>query len=371
MDVDVTIVGAGVIGLAVAERLSRSSPSVLVLEKARTFGSEISSRNSQVVHAGMYYPTGTLKAALCVAGNRSLYAWCEAHGVAVKRVGKLIVASEPDEEAKLQSILAQGAKNGVANLELISGARAMALEPGVRATAALHSPDTGIVDGHGFMASLLAEARTRGCEVAWQHALVGAERTADGYALQVADATGARMQLRTRVVVNAAGLDGDELAGLAGLDADAAGYRLSYVKGSYFRVRGRALATRLIYPVPPVGLRGLGVHLTLELDGSCRLGPDAEAVTGRVRDYDVSEHKARAFFEAARRYLPGLNEADLYADQAGIRPKLVPPDGSVADFVVAEESARGLPGWVNLIGIESPGLTAALEIAARVESLLA
>jgi L-2-hydroxyglutarate oxidase LhgO len=371
MDVDVTIVGAGVIGLAVAERLSRSSRSVLVLEKARSFGSEISSRNSQVVHAGMYYPTGTLKAALCVAGNRSLYAWCDAHGVPVKRVGKLIVATEPEEESKLQSILAQGGSNGVPNLELISGARAMALEPGVRATAALHSPDTGIVDGHGFMASLLAEARTRRCDVAWQHALVAVERKGDGYALEVADATGARMQLRTRVVVNAAGLDGDELAALAGIDVDAAGYRLSYVKGSYFRVRGRGLATRLIYPVPLPGLRGLGVHLTLELDGSCRLGPDVEAVAGRARDYDVSEHKARAFFETASRYLPGLGEADLYPDQAGIRPKLVPPDGGVGDFVVAEESARGLPGWVNLIGIESPGLTASLEVAARVESLLA
>lgn len=371
MDWDVVVVGAGVVGLACAERLARAGRSVLVTERHARFGQETSSRNSQVIHAGMYYPTGSLKATLCVRGNASLYAWCERHGVAHRRTGKYIVAPTADGERELDAILARGRANGVAGLTKVSGAHVEAEEPSVIAHAALFSPSTGIVDAHALMASLAAAARAHGCDFAYEHALVAADRAASGWELRFGDAAGATATIGAARVVNAAGLDADVVAALPGLDLDGAGYRLRFAKGSYFRLRRPGLVRHLVYPIPFAQLAGLGVHVTLELDGGVRLGPDVEWLDGRDRDYAVDETKRDAFFAAASTYLRGLRPEDLAPDQSGIRPKLQRPGGELRDFVIAEESARDLPGWVNLVGIESPGLTCSLEIAERVAALVA
>lgn len=343
---------------------------MLAIERHPRIGQETTSRNSGVVHAGMYYPAGSRKAALCVRGNASLGAWCEAHGVALARVGKLIVATDEAGEAELARILERGLANGCPELSFATRAQLDA-EPGVIARAALWSPRTGIVDVHALVHSLAAEAQAHGADLALGHTLASAERTAAGYALRVRDPAGDVATIEVTAVVNAAGLWADEVAALIGLDVDALGYRQRFVKGSYFRVHRRGLVSHLVYPVPPRGLAGLGVHVTLELDGGIRLGPDVEPLAGRALDYRVDEARRGAFFAAASAYLRDLREDDLAPDQAGIRPKLTLPGEPARDFVIAEESARGLPGWVNLLGIESPGLTCALEIAAEVAALLA
>ena len=369
MDVDVAVVGAGVVGLACARALAVRGRAVALLERHERFGVETSSRNSEVLHAGIYYEAGSLKARLCAAGNRSLYAWCETRGVPHARLGKLIVAVDPAEEAALDGLLARAAANGVTSLRLLSGAEARRLEPHVRATRALFSPDTGILDSHRLMASLLADAEAHGAAAAWCHEVVGAEPVPGGY--RVAARLGAEATaIEARAVVNAAGLDADRVAALPGLDVDACGYRQHWARGHYFRVhpRKRHLAAHLVYPAPQA--THLGVHVTLDLAGGMRLGPDLEYLPDRVQRYDVPAGRGDAFLAAASRYLEGLERDDLSPDLAGIRPKLQGPGEPARDFVIREESARSLPGWVNLVGIESPGLTCCLEIAALVADTL-
>ncbi|MFO0755861.1 MAG: NAD(P)/FAD-dependent oxidoreductase [Byssovorax sp.] len=365
---DVAIIGAGVVGLACAARLARAGRSALIIEQHAGIGRETSSRSSQVMHAGMYYPKGSRKAALCVRGNAMLGAYCEARGVPFRRIGKLIVATDEAGEEALAQILARGRDNGVPALDFATRAQ-LDEEPAVAARAALFSPTTGIVDADALMHSLRAEAEEHGADLALRHTVIGAERSSAGYRLHLRDPAGEEASVDAAQVVNAAGLHADRIAALLGLDPDALGYRQRFVKGSYFRVHRRGLVSRLIYPVPPRDLLGLGVHVTIELDGGIKLGPDAEPLAERTMDYTVNEHKRRAFFEAARRYLPSLREDDLAPDQAGIRPRLAGGEGP-HDFRIAEESARGFPGWVNLCGIESPGLTAALPIAEEVAALL-
>jgi len=370
MHTDVLIVGAGVIGLACAERLSRLGHSVVVVEAHPSFGRETSSRNSEVIHSGIYYPTGSLKATLCVEGARLLYAWCEARGVAHSAVGKYIVATCVEEENALELVLSRAHRNGAPGVARVSGEALRRAEPNVRATAALWCPRTGIVDSHGFMESLASAARAAECMFAWRHSLVRADAVAGGYELALVGPSGDTERIASTAVVNAAGLHADEVAALPGIEVDEAGYRLTYVKGSYFRVTRRGLARHLIYPVPPAGLAGLGLHVTVDLAGELRIGPDVEVLGRRVQSYDVDAGSRGRFFAAASRYLGGFVEDDLTPDQSGIRPKLGTPGGAIRDFVIAEESARGLPGWVNLVGIESPGLTASLAIADRVVELL-
>jgi L-2-hydroxyglutarate oxidase LhgO len=355
---DAVVVGAGVVGLACAERSARAGLTTLVLERHARAGTETSSRNSQVVHAGLYYPTGSLKAELCVRGNASLWAWCEQRSVPHARVGKFIVAPTAAGEPELETLLARGRANGVPSLERVPAARVAAEEPNVIAAAALWSPTSGIVDAHAFMASLQAEARAHGADFAFAHTLLAAEPRGSGWRLTVRDLSGAELAIDAERVINSAGLCADEIAALAG-----GSYQLRYVKGSYFRLR-RPLVRHLVYPVPEPNLVGLGVHVTVELDGAARLGPDVEPLAGRAIDYAVDETRAPAFFSAASRYLRGLREEDLSPDQSGVRPKLA--IDRVADFVIAE----GRPGWVDLVGIESPGLTCALEIGDRVLRLL-
>ncbi|MCC6338270.1 MAG: NAD(P)/FAD-dependent oxidoreductase [Myxococcales bacterium] len=371
LDTDVAVIGAGVIGLAVAERLSRPGRAVVVVEKNPTPGMETTSRNSQVVHAGMYYPTGTLKAALCVRGNASLLEWCRAHAVPHALVGKLIVATSADEEPELDAIFERGRANGVGHLERVDVRFVRGKEPEVAATAALWSPHTGVIDAQAFVGSLLEQGRAQGVVLALRHRLQAAATRSDGFGLEVLGPEGDRISIRARRVVNAAGLHADTVAALPGIDVDTAGYRQHFVKGHYFRVRARGRVRHLVYPVPVKDLAGLGVHVTVGLDGDVRLGPDVKFLDGRQEDYDVPEELAESFWRGASRYLPWLRPELLAPDQAGIRPKLSSRGGGFRDFVIAEESSRGLSGWINLLGIESPGLTCALEIAAEVERLLA
>ena len=370
MVLDVVIVGAGVIGLACAERCTRLGMAAAVVERAGSFGTETSSRNSEVIHAGIYYEPGSLKAKLCVEGARALYAWCEAHRVQHRRIGKYIVGTSTDAAVRLERLRGRAAQNSVSDLTFVTASELRSAEPNVRAVEALWSPSTGIVDSHGFMASLLAGARERGCYFAWRHRVLGVASAAGGYELLLEGPSGEQQQVTATRVINAAGLEADTVASLACVDVDAAGYRQKYVKGNYFRVNGPALVNHLIYPLPPPDLQGLGIHLTVGLDGSNRLGPDVEPLPDRAIDYRVDEVRAGAFIAAASTYLVGLAGTAVSPDQAGVRPKLVPTDGRPRDFIIAEESSRGLPRWVNLIGIESPGLTSSLAIARLVVDLL-
>ncbi|HPA51182.1 MAG TPA: NAD(P)/FAD-dependent oxidoreductase [Thermoanaerobaculia bacterium] len=372
MDADVVVVGAGVVGLATAAELSRAGLSVVVAERHPGPGRETSSRNSQVLHAGLYYPPGSRKARLCVAGNRNLAAFCEAHGVPFRRTGKWLLALEDGEEERLAQIVTAGRENG-ALLEEVSLSRFREEEPHVRATAAVLSPSTGILDVHGLFRVFRAVAEENGALFAFRHVLKAAAPARGGYELVFVDPSGEEVRLSTPRVVNAAGLDADVVAAMPGLDVDAAGYRQTWTKGSYFRVRSsrRHLARRLLYPVMPHGYGSvLGIHLTVDLDGELKLGPDVEPLEERRADYAVDESRRGAFLAAARRYLPALVADDLSPDQSGIRARLEVIGAPFRDFVVAEESERGLPGWVNLVGIESPGLTCCLELARQVRELL-
>jgi L-2-hydroxyglutarate oxidase LhgO len=368
-DAGVTVVGAGVVGLAVAARLAPHHPDLVLLERRDRHGTETSSRNSEVIHGGMYYPTGSLKARLCVEGNRLLYDFCARHEVPHRRIGKLIVAMDEHELPVLEELLARGHANGV-EMRFIDGAQARALEPQVPSVGALLSPNTGIVSAHGLMDALLHLARQAGTIVQARSELVAIERRGADY--QLAVRTGGVLESFTSErVVNAAGLESDRVAALAGVDVDAAGYRLFLCKGSYFSVvpAKAGIVSHLVYPVP--GHVSLGVHAVIGIDGRLRFGPDADYLgEDRCLDYAVDEGKRAAFGEAVRRLVPALADEDLEPDTAGIRAKLQGPGQGFRDFVIAEESARGLPGLVNLVGIDSPGLTSCLAIADLVASLL-
>ena len=369
---DAVVIGAGVIGLAVARELAAAGREVVVLERHAHPGMETSSRNSEVIHAGMYYPPGSLKARLCVAANPGLYRWCESHRVPHRRIGKFIVATTSDEVPELARLLERAALNGVPGLRAASAGELAREEPDVRAMAALWSPDTGIVDSHALMESLEQDAREQGCSFAYGHAFRSAEPAGAGYVVRCTGPDGRDVTIESAAVVNSAGLEADAIAAGMGIDLVAADYRQVYVKGCYFRLaEGAPVRLRhLVYPVPNPALTGLGVHVTLDLAGGIRFGPDVEFLGDRVTNYRVPPERAAVFAERAGRYLPGLRAEDLRPDQSGIRPRRVLPDGVVPDFVIAEESARGLPGWVNLIGMESPGLTCCLEIGRMVAGLV-
>lgn len=367
-DVGLTVVGAGVVGLAVAARLAARHPDVVLLERRERHGQETSSRNSEVIHAGLYYPPGSLKARLCVQGNRLLYELLERHGLPHRRLGKLIVAVEPSELPALEALLARGQANG-APLRLLGRDEARALEPNVPSVAAIHSPSTGVVSAHALMDLLLHEALAAGATLQARAELVALERRSGDYLIELRTPNGLESFTSERVV-NAAGLEADAVAALAGVDVDGAGYRQLFCKGVYFTLpAGRwALVRHLVYPVP--GQVSLGTHAVLDVAGRLRFGPDVEYLQDRSYDYSVDEGRRASFGTAVRRLLPMVRDEELEPDIAGIRPKLQGPGQPFRDFVVAEESGRGLPGLVNLVGIDSPGLTAALAIAGEVERLL-
>jgi len=355
--VECVVIGAGVVGLAVARALAARGREVVVLEAEDRIGTGVSSRSSEVVHAGLYHPPGSLKARLCVAGRRALYAYCRARGVAHRRCGKLVVATDPGQVEALRAVQARAEANGVEGLAWLDGGEARRLEPRLACVAALHSPETGIVDSHGLMRALRAEAEEAGAFVVLRSPVVGGRATAAGLEVRVGGAEPATF-LAARVF-NAAGLGAQAVAdAIEGIRPGAVPPR-RLAKGSYYGLAGPAPFARLVYPVPVHG--GLGVHLTLDLGGQARFGPDVEWV--EREDYRVDPARAEAFYAEVRRYWPGLPDGALQPAYAGIRPKLHGPGEPAPDFLVQREDAHGVPGLVNLLGIESPGLTACLALA--------
>jgi L-2-hydroxyglutarate oxidase LhgO len=367
---DITIIGAGVVGLAIAAQLAHRDRVVFVLEKNERFGQETSSRHSGVIHSGIYYPAGSLKAKLCVEGNRLLYELCGKRGIGHKKLGKLIVAATDAETGQLQELKAKGQGNGATGLKLISRSELKEMEPNVEGVAALLSPSTGIIDSHALMEHFAARAKDGGAEIAYRKKVVGLEKVSAGYKVAVEENDKGKFSFDTRILINCAGLQCDKVAELAGIDIDRAGYRLHYCKGEYFTVGGgkNRLVKRLIYPVPEVKGTGLGVHVTLDLEGRMRLGPNTQYVDSI--DYAVDSRHKDSFYKSAKRMLPFIEYADLEPEMAGIRPKLQGPGEDVKDFVIRDESDKGLPGLINLIGIESPGLTSSPAIARYVARLV-
>ena len=361
--VDCVVVGAGVIGLAVARRLAQAGREVVVLEAAEGIGTVTSSRNSEVIHAGIYYKAASLMARTCVAGKKMLYRYCADHGVPHKNCGKLIVATTPKEAEKLQSIRAHAEANGVLDMQMLSGEAARALEPALNCDAALLSPSTGIIDSHAFMLALRGDAEAAGAALAFHTPLLRARAVAGKIEL---DAGGdAPMTLECRLLVNSAGLNAPAVArGIDGMPL-ASIPRAYLAKGNYFSCSRKAPFSHLIYPVPEPG--GLGVHLTLDMAGQARFGPDVEWVD--TIDYAVDPARAARFYPAIRKYWPALPDGALMPSYSGMRPKIVPPAVASQDFVIQGPKDHGVAGLINLFGIESPGLTSSLAIADYVDEL--
>ncbi|BEP48439.1 MULTISPECIES: NAD(P)/FAD-dependent oxidoreductase [Variovorax] len=363
-ELDCAVIGGGVVGLAVARALALAGREVVVLEAEGAIGTGTSSRNSEVIHAGIYYPQGSLKARLCVEGKEALYDYAAERGVPHRRCGKLIVATSAEQVAQLEVIRAKAAANGVGDLVLLTAQQAMALEPQLHCVAALHSPSTGIVDSHALMLSLLGDLENAGGMLALKSPIARAECGRDAIVLVAEDGTA----LRCNTVVNAAGLLAPELARrFEGLPS-AAVPTAYFAKGSYFTLSGRAPFSRLVYPVPEPG--GLGVHLTIDLGGQAKFGPDVQWVQS-ADDLVVDPARGHGFYAEVRKYWPALPDGALIPGYAGMRPKISGPDEPARDFMIDGPESHGVHGLVNLFGIESPGLTSSLAIGRYVERLLA
>ncbi len=361
--IDCLTIGAGVVGLAAARALALAGREVVVVEAADAIGTETSSRNSEVIHAGIYYPTGSLKAVACVEGKQALYDFAAERGIGHQRLGKLIVATSPDQIPTLTRLQAQAAANGVDDLTWLDPPAIAALEPELRAVAALLSPSSGIIDSHALMLALQGDLEAAGGMIAFNTPVLGGAVTRDGIVVRLGGAEPTEVLART--VVNAGGLAATTIASsIEGVPAEAVpATRLA--KGSYFRLAARSPFQRLVYPVPEVG--GLGVHITLDLGGQARFGPDVEWI--EAIDYRVDPTRADPFYAAVRTYWPGLPDGALLPDYAGVRIKLVTADGSAHDFRIDGPAVHGIPGLINLFGIESPGLTSCLALAERVTTL--
>jgi L-2-hydroxyglutarate oxidase LhgO len=361
--VDAVVVGAGVVGLAIARRLALAGREVLVLEAAGSIGTETSARNSEVIHAGIYYPHGSLMARLCVAGRRALYRYCGERGIPHRACGKLIVATAEQERNRLGAIAAHAEANGVEGLRFLDASEAKAMEPALHCTAAILSPVTGIIDSHAYMLSLQGDAENAGAVFAFHCPVRAGRVTPEGIALDIDDGSGTTLQ--ARIVINSAGLHAPALArAIADMPAERVPPTF-FAKGNYFSLAMRAPFRHLIYPVPVPG--GLGTHLTLDLSGRARFGPDVEWIDSI--NYDVDPARAALFYQAIRRYWPDLPDESLQPDYAGIRPKIAPPSAGTQDFFIQGPADHGIAGLVHLFGIESPGLTASLAIADYVAAL--
>ena len=369
--IDTVVIGAGVVGLAVGRALALSGREVVVLESENAIGTGTSSRNSEVIHAGIYYPAGSLKARLCVHGKQMLYAYCAERGVAHQRLGKLIVATSPEQVQALDGIVAKAAANGVHDLQKLTAAQAKALEPALACEAALLSPSTGVIDSHGLMLALQGDMENAGGLLALVSPVqqIGLRQGTATHPIRVTTQDGT--ELACQVLVNAAGLNAVALArGMEGLDPSWLAQTLPlayFAKGNYFTLAGKVPFSRLIYPVPEKA--GLGVHLTLDLGGQAKFGPDVQWVDDPA-DLQVDPRRGDAFYAEVRKYWPGLADGSLQPGYAGMRPKINAPQEAAADFMIQGPAEHGVPGLVNLLGIESPGLTSSLAIASHVTGLL-
>ncbi|MDB4349845.1 NAD(P)/FAD-dependent oxidoreductase [Omnitrophica bacterium] len=368
--VGVVIIGAGIVGLSVAAELSRHRDSVYLVERHESFGRETSSRNSEVIHAGIYYPKDSLKARTCLEGKRLIYETCERHNIPYKRSGKLIVAADDSEMPDLERLFSNARTNGVEDVELLSKDGIRELEPDIKAEAAIYSKTTGIVDSHSLMNFYASKAKENGTGITYKAEVRAIEKTKGGYEVTIIDADNEEFTFLTETLVNCAGLQSDMIARMAGIDR--ADYGLKYCKGQYFKLNAKKSKhiTTLVYPVPKSASLTLGIHATPNLAGIVRLGPDDRYIDREDIDYDVDEGARGKFYDSCVKFLPFIERDDLSQDTSGIRPKLQGPGEPFRDFVIKEESDLGFPGFVNLIGIESPGLTAAPSIAKIVSSLI-
>jgi L-2-hydroxyglutarate oxidase LhgO len=361
----VLVIGAGVIGLAVGRAAARRGHEVIIAEAADAIGTGISSRNSEVIHGGMYYPSGSVRARHCVAGRRLLYAYCAEHGVPHRKCGKLIVATNGAELAKIETIAAQGKANDVEGLELIGAAEAHALEPALSCIGALKSPETGIIDGHAYMLALRGDLEDAGGAIAFNTPVMSAARAGAQWMVRFGSADGGEFPFDA--MINCAGLNAQAVARSIADYPESRVPRLVLAKGNYFSCAGKPAFSHLIYPTPVDG--GLGVHVTLDLNGRMRFGPDVEWIAHE--GYTVDPGRSESFYARIRAYWPGLPDGALTPDYCGIRPKLTGPGEPAADFLIDAPAQHGLPGLVQLFGIESPGLTSSLSLAEEVASYLA
>lgn len=369
---EIVIIGAGVIGLAVAANLASEYPEngIVVLERNEQFGQETSSRNSEVIHSGIYYPGGSLKADLCVEGNALLYSFCENYHVPFRRLGKLIIAIEETDCSSLGELANKAVLNGVQGVELLAPDRIKTVEPEIIAKKALLVPSAGIVDSYLLMKRLENMALQNGAMIAYCHEVKGIEPYGSSYKVEFTNPDGSSDSITCGHLINCAGLNADKIAAMFGIDPDRDGYRIYPCKGEYFSISysKSKLVNRLIYPPPLKDLQGLGIHLTKNLDGRLKLGPSAFYVD--ELNYSVDPDNLGYFYRSVKEFLPFIEPSDLEPEMAGIRPKLQGPEDPFRDFIIRDEEERGLPGVINLVGIESPGLTCCLSIAERVSKLL-
>lgn len=366
--VDIVVVGAGAVGLAIGAALADKDKELYILEKEETYGQGTSSRNSEVIHAGIYYPSGSLKAELCVKANPMIYEICEKNKVPYKNTGKLIVANGEAEVKQLEGIIKHATSIGARDLEMIDKDRIHELEPNVKADMAILSPSTGIMDAHGLMDHFHREARRKAGSdpVVLDTEVTGIKQVKDSYVVKMVSG-GEPFEIESRVVINSAGLYADKVAEMAGIDIDKAGYRIHWCKGEYFSLTGKPPAQMLIYPPPPQDAASLGIHSVPDLTGRLKFGPNAFYVD--KIDYSVESEK-EPFWRDVVKYFPTVKLEDLHPDMSGIRAKLQGPGDPVRDFVIRHEEDKGLPGFINLIGIESPGLTSSPAIAEMVEAMV-
>jgi len=370
MDVNICIIGAGVVGLAIARQLSRNEDKIVILEKNSKFGQETSSRNSEVIHSGIYYKPGSFKARLCVRGNRLLYSYLKEKIIGHQKLGKLIINQHLNEFSDLQKLQENGKANGVKNLRIIEKEEINSLEENIRAECALYVPSTGILNSHELMKCLLNDSIDQGVDIAYNSEVVSLEKKEGYYRVEIAEDKGQTYTFNAKKIINCAGLEASNISAKVGIRDE--NYRIYFCKGMYFRIKSpkNKLVKRLIYPIPPKNLSGLGIHTTRELDGGLKLGPNIYYLKNNIYDYSLDESFINEFHKAAKSYLPFLEIEDMIPEMAGIRPKVQAPGERERDFIIKHEKDRGYNNFVNLIGIESPGLTSCLAIAEYVASII-
>jgi L-2-hydroxyglutarate oxidase LhgO len=369
-DADITIIGAGVVGLAIAEKLSAGHKNVFLIEKHPTFGQETSSRNSEVIHAGIYYTKDSLKSKLCVEGKNLLYDFCRKYEVPFNNCGKLIVATSDEEISVIEGIRQTAIKNGVDDLEVLNSNQIAGLEPNIFALKALYSPSTGIVDSHSLMKQFETNTINNGGQIAYGSEVTGIKKKEGGYEIRLLDADKQDYSFTSGIVINSAGLTADKISEMVGIEDDK--LKIYFCKGEYFRINPpkNRLVKRLIYPVPHHNMEGIGIHITIDMGGGVKLGPDVKYLESNIYDYKLTPSKQEAFYKSAKKFLPFLEYDDIAPEMAGIRPKTQKPGEDQRDFYIEEEGKRGYPGFINLIGMESPGLTSSIAIAKYVSNLI-
>lgn len=369
MDYEFLIIGGGVVGLATAELLSRHKHSVLLVEKESRPGTGVSSRNSEVIHAGIYYPKDSLKSILCIRGKHLLYEWCTKKNVNHKRTGKFIIAQDSSELEKLETIRINACNAGMDELYTVSAGEVKSKEKDIKCVGGLFSPTTGIVSAHELMDSLKLCSEEKGTDYVFHSRLNSVEKLFEGYKAAIIDNSGDITEIRVGKIINCAGLYCDKVSEVIGINNDS--YKIKFVKGNYFKLTGIDHSiNHLIYPVPVSKLKGLGIHITLDLSGQVKFGPDIEEMPENIENYKINELRKQDFYTAVKNYLPAIEPENLIPEMTGIRPRLA-ADKDFLDFIIREESEAGFPGVINCIGIESPGLTASLAIAEYIEKMIA